>query len=416
MKNIITLTTAVLIGSLAVMAQSGKVTSAYNYLSSYNQYKDATDLRQASEFIEPATTHEKTISSSKTWYYRGLIYHAIYQDSSEKAKTIIDEPLIVAADSYIKTVELDDKNQYTKDVLNRLYIAANQLYNMGIQQYNVKKDNLKAVKYFEKVIEINSNPKMVEADKADMPYYGFLDTNATNLAAVAAYDMKDYEKSKKYFQVMIDKGFRGGRPYSNMAQIFKSEKNNDAMIEVIKKGREKYPEEGSLIIEELNYYLATGKDKEAEENLQLAIQKDPKNAQLHFALGSIYDKLSSPEDAAKKPSKEEYRALRTKAENSYKKALELNPDYFDAVYNLGALFFNEAGDTYKSLADIKDDNLYETEKKRADELLKKALPHLEKALSLNSDDKNTLISLKELYYRNGEEEKYKAVSAKLTGK
>ncbi len=415
MKSIFTSAAAILIGSYAVMAQAGKVTSAYNYLSSYNQYKDANDLREAVDYIEPATTFDKTMASAKTWYYRGLIYHAIFQDSSEKAKNIVAEPLTLAADSYIKTLEFDTKKEYTKEVAARLYVAANQFYNLGIHEYNVKKNNLKAVEYFEKVLQVINLPVLAQADKAEMQHYGFLDTNATNLAAVAAYDLKDYDRAKKYFQVMIDKGFREGRPYSNLAQILKTQDNTEGMMEVVKKGRAKYPEDASLIIEELNYYLSTGKDKEAEANLQLAISKDPKNHQLYFALGSIYDKLSTPEDVAKKPSKEEYRALRTKAEDAYRKALAIDPNYFNAVYNLGALFFNEAGETFKTLGDIKDDAAYEKEKKRAEELLQKALPYLEQAHQLEPKDKNTLISLKELYYRNGADEKYNSVVEQLKG-
>ncbi len=415
MKSLLITAATILIGGSAAMAQAGKVTSAYNYFTSYNQYKDANDLREAVDYIEPATTNEKTMVSAKTFYYRGLIYHAIYQDSSAKAKTIVAEPLALATESYIKTLELDSKKEYAKDVIARLYVSANQFYNMGINEYNVKKNNLKAVEYFEKVLQINSTPAVAGADKTDMPYYGFLDTNATSLAAVAAFDMKDYDKAKKYFQIMIDKGFREGRPYTNMAQILKSEKNEDAMMEVIKKGRAKYPEDAALIIEELNYYLSTGKDKEAEANLQLAISKDPDNHQLHFALGSIYDKLSSPDDVTKKPSKEEYQALRKKAETAYTKAIGLNSEYFNAIYNLGALYFNEAGDILKTAGDIKDNKVYEQETKRAEDLLAKALPYLEKAHQLDAKDKNTLISLKELYFRNGNEAKYAEIKA-LIGK
>jgi tetratricopeptide (TPR) repeat protein len=415
MKSLLTTAAALFIGGSAAMAQAGKVTSAYNYLTSYQQYKDANDLREAVDYIEPATTNEKTMVSAKTFYYRGLIYHAIYQDSSAKAKTIVAEPLTLAADSYIKTLELDAKKEYAKDVIARLYVSANQFYNMGINEYNVKKNNLKAVEYFEKVLQINASPAMVAADKADMPYYGFLDTNATSLAAVAAFEMKDYDKAKKYFQVMIDKGFREGRPYTNLAQIHKAQGNNDAMMEVIKKGRAKFPEDAALIIEELNYYLSTGKDKEAEANLQLAISKDPNNHQLHFALGSIYDKLSSPDDVTKKPSKDEYQALRKKAETAYLKAIEISPEYFNAIYNLGALYFNEAGDILKTAGDIKDNKVYEQETKRAEDLLGKALPYLEKAHQLDAKDKNTLISLKELYFRNGNETKYAEIKA-LIGK
>ena len=424
MKSLLTTAAAILIGGFAAMAQTGKVTSAYNFITSYEQYRDASDLGEAVGFIEQAATpkledgevkNSKTVNDPKTWFYRGKIYHLIFQDTTAKAKLIVEEPLTLAADSYIKELELDAKKEYSKEVIGRLYVAANQFYNMGIEQYNVKKNNLKAVEYFEKVMQIIAVPDVAGADKKDMPYYGFLDTNATSLAAGAAFEMKDYDKAKKYFQVMIDKGFRAGRPYTNMAQILKTEKNDEAMMEVIKKGRAKYPDDAALIIEELNYYLSTGKDKEAEANLQLAISKDPNNHQLHFALGSIYDKLSSPDDVAKKPSKEEYHALRKKAETAYLKAIELSPEYFNAIYNLGALHFNEGGDILKTAGDIKDDKLYDQETKRAEALLQKALPYLEKAHQLDAKDKNTLISLKELYFRNGNEAKYAEIKA-LIGK
>lgn len=129
-------------------------------------------------------------------------------------------------------------------------------------------------------------------------------------------------------------------------------------------------------------------------------------------MGSIYDKLSTPEDAAKKPSKEEYQALRKKW-RLLLKAIEISPDYFNAIYNLGALYFNEAGDILKTAGDIKDNKVYEQETKRAEALLQKALPHLEKAHQLDDKDRNTLISLKELYFRNGNEAKYAEIKALL---
>jgi hypothetical protein len=43
----------------------------------------------------------------------------------------------------------------------------------------------------------------------------------------------------------------------------------------------------------------------------------------------------------------------------------------------------------------------------------KGLPYIEKCYAIEPDDKNILLVLKELYYRNGNDEGYKTVSDKL---
>ena len=59
-----------LFATTGMMAQSSKVVSAYNAMKSGN-------LDKAVEFIEPATTHEKSSTDAKTWVYRGQIYQSI---------------------------------------------------------------------------------------------------------------------------------------------------------------------------------------------------------------------------------------------------------------------------------------------------------------------------------------------------
>ena len=65
--------------------------------------------------------------------------------------------------------------------------------------------------------------------------------------------------------------------------------------------------------------------------------------------GSIYDQ------------KKEF----VKAEADYKKAIELKADYFDALYNLGALFFNNGAEIYNQANDLP---LKEIKKRRSCEL------------------------------------------------
>ena len=152
-----------------------------------------------------------------------------------------------------------------------------------------------------------------------------------------------------------------------------------------------------LIIGELNYYLASGDFTKAEELLNLAIEEDPNNHQLFFALGSSYDNLNQFD----------------KAVTAYEEAVAIKSDFFDALYNLGVLYYNKGGDMIKEANSMRDWRKADAHTKKAEETMLKALPHIEICYELDPNDKNILLILKELYYRNGNTVKYKEVSSKL---
>ena len=105
------------------------------------------------------------------------------------------------------------------------------------------------------------------------------------------------------------------------------------------------------------------------------------------------------------------------AEVSYKKAIEIKADYFDALYNLGALYFNKGAKQTSLANDIKDDAKYRAAMLKVDEIFKQSLPFLEKAEQVGTEDKATykdlLNTLKSLYARTEQTEKMNAVKEKL---
>ena len=103
------------------------------------------------------------------------------------------------------------------------------------------------------------------------------------------------------------------------------------------------------------------------------------------------------------------------AENYYKKAIELNPDYFDANYNLGALYVNQAIEISKAANELplNEEKKYKELKDQETELLRKSLPYIEKADSLQPNDQYTLRSLKDIYTRLGMMDKLKSINERL---
>lgn len=113
--------------------------------------------------------------------------------------------------------------------------------------------------------------------------------------------------------------------------------------------------------------------------------------------------------------------MQQKAESYYAKALEIKPDYFDALYNLGALFYNEAAEKIKQAneLDLSKQKEYDKLSAAAKELFNKALPYFDKALAIDGNDLNTLIALKEIHANLGDTKKsneYKARFDELKAK
>lgn len=383
------LITMALLVSIAVFGQKSKRTSANNYL-------EYGELDNAKEAIDPTTTHEKTMNEAKTWYFRGLIYQALYETKEEKYKALHDNPLQVAYESFVKTLELDDKNYHTDMSLRYLDIQGKQFVNEGILAYNAK-DYAKALKAFENTLEVCKIEQIKRTD-----------TLAIYYAGACAQEVGDLAKSEMYYRMAIAAGYKAEAAYVRMERMYAAAEDNEKAFAILKEGREKYPENQTMITDEVNVYLGQDKHAEAVGALAAAIKGEPDNASLHFAFGFVNDRLAAKElekDANGGAKFDEYMGI---AEGSYKKASELDPTNFDAVYNLGALYFNRAVKMNEAANMIDDMKKFEVARDAADAVFDVSLPILEQAYQINPEDKGVLVSLKQLYYRKmANDESYK---------
>ncbi|MBP6455737.1 MAG: hypothetical protein KA275_03305, partial [Chitinophagaceae bacterium] len=165
--------------------------------------------------------------------------------------------------------------------------------------------------------------------------------------------------------------------YIMAADIYREKKETDKYLAVLQAGKKKFPNSKSISNEELNYYITSGNTSEAVSKLEAAAAADPSKAELQFNLGVLYSGLSEKETDAKKAA--EYFE---KSSAAYKKSIELdgkNPDY---IYNYGVLEYNKA----KKMTDVmnkeNDNAKYDVMKKERDVVINRALPLLEKALSV----------------------------------
>lgn len=385
MKRIPLLFVAISLG-LHVQAQQSKVVSAYNYLGYYNQDKtDIENLKKARENIDQASTNESTSQKAKTWYYRGNVYWAIQESKNPELMEATVNPLLTAVESYKRVYELDAKYEYAEESYEKAMIGYR---NLGIMAFN-KNDFNAALVYFESTTELSAKK-------------GVVDTSAIENSSIASMRAGNSAKSIQYLKQLIS--FNIDKDGSRFIQLMKAQNlagDSAAAKQTMMEGRNKFPNDQKLLTEELNGYLQSGKSAEAEKLLAIAIEKDPTNHLLHYASGTIFEDLGK----------------RDLAIAAYKKSIEIKPDFWEAYFNLGAIYNNSAKALREKADAEKDMKKYEAGKKLADAEFNLALPNLEKALELAPNDSPDLLpllkTLKQIYSLVGMNDKYNEMKKRI---
>ncbi len=376
-KSVIFLLVAMMTAG-TVLAQKKNVVSAYNYLR-----KDK--LAKAKEAIDPAIEHEKTMGDAKTWYYYGNVYLSIHLTEEEEYKALDENPLEKAYNAYLKSLELDDKEEFTDELNDRIQVCAQQFFNKGVNEYN-EENYTQAADAFALSAEVNNN-------------LGNVDSAAIFYAAQSAYFGQNYDNAKEYFNTLLDINYQDPAIYRMLSDIYKQTGDTTSATQILLDGRKFFPDDYNLIVDAANIYLSTGQNQEALDVLNLAIEKDDTNATLFFAAGTVYDKMKKYDEAAE----------------MYISAIEVDPNYFDANYNLGALYYNQAAEKIIEAGELPLNEMekYDQLIKEGTELMQKALPYLEKADSIQPADAVTLQTLKEIYTRLKMMEKLKGINERL---
>ena len=387
MKNIL-LILSLIISSVAV-AQKYNIVNASIALRNAEKAKGdeiGVLLSEAKEYIDEAFSTESTANEPKMWNYRAPIYLEI----ALKKPGLDNLAIIKATDAHIKCLQKGKKDRIIvrkwtakEDILAGLIQCGYKLFNVAIDKYN-EGDYRTSLIFYDKIFEI------VPFDEEDQLKRGNI-TKETILynSFFSSSKLKDDNKSKELLQRLIDINFNEPAIYIHMSDIYKREENIEKAIEYLSLGREMFEEDQSIINTEINLYIELGRTDELVTKLGEAINLDPENSLLYFNRGTIYDQQGQVENA----------------ESDYLKSIELDPSSFGSNYNLGALFFNKAVELNNSANSTSDDKKYKSLKKQADTYFNKGLPYLEEAHLLDSKDKNTLLSLKQLYYMKGDYQK-----------
>ncbi|MBS3807162.1 MAG: tetratricopeptide repeat protein [Bacteroidales bacterium] len=349
-------------------------------------------LDTALKSVEHATELEETKNWPKTYYAKGYVYQKIYESEKNEFKDLTDKPLFEAFENYQKAYDMDEEDKYKGSIDAAMFKLHTYFIKEGVNSFQNSnyEDAFKNFKYSLQVSE--------------MPIFeNRVDTAIMFNAGIAAQNMKNWEDAAKYYKQAAEYGYGEARTYILLKNAYFQAGDTTKAVEALKEGFNKYPGNENMIASLINHYLLnTDHPEKALDFIQEAKNQHPENAQYYSAEAQIYDKLDQNE----------------KAKESYKAAIERDPDLFMALYNLGVLYFNEGVDIVSKANQTKDDAEYKKLRDQANEKFKQAIPYMERALEVKPDETNVLNTLKTLYYRLRTEdpkylEKYKEVNAKL---
>lgn len=386
----------------ASFSQNKNLNKAISYFEGYEKYNETATLPLAKENIDLASANETTSGKYKTWFFRGKIYLALFENTlrneMNKSKEAdinkkyleayrhtpvaeLDESLL----AFQKEMKLDEKKIYSDDAQAGISSIIGH-YNGKAYYSLLNKNYSDAVLFYEKSYQLKLSRKIV-------------DTVAVNNLAFAVFTLKDYPKAEQYYTQLIELGYKPEKCYLTMIQMYNDAADTASVKRIITKAVVSFPDSYDLLVEQINFFLKQGETEEAIRMLRKAIEKNPDNHELHLVLGKTYTKTNNIKEA----------------EEEFLFALQIKSDCFMCLYSLAVLYNNAGAVILKQSENLNDITKIKDMEKQADAWFFKAIPFLEKANQIDSADKDTLRLLLQLYARTGQSnsDKYKQIEKQL---
>jgi len=339
---------------------------------------DKGNIKQAKQDIDKATT-AKNSENPTYWLYRGVVFHEIYESHDASVKSLSENPLQEAYESYLNARKYDLNKQYISNIVTALGYVTNEFTQEGIEHFN-SGDYKTALSDFESSIAINSLPEIM-----------YTDTILFFNSALAAEKMQNYDKAIKYYKKCIELKFGEGKIFIDLAKVYKAKGDNDTYLYTLKEGLAFFPNDADIINELINHYISVSDVDNTIVYTKRAIKQDSTVSNLYFILGSMYESKSNFEGA----------------KVQYLKAIEKDSTNTDAAFNLGVIYYNSGVDKIKHATT-------KAEKKQAEYEYTRALIYIEQVREKEPNSRDVLFMLKNIYRMTGDDVKKAEVEKKLS--
>ena len=374
-------------------AQKGELNTAQSEYEKYEGLKSQPllaipSLKKAKESIDKASANEKTAALPQTYAVKASVYGSLATLDTVATTSL---PLFTTADEALKKAkELDTKGDNKKLIDNANIILAGYQLNKGVKEYQSQKyeEAYKSFDFYRSVLPEDTNA---------MLYTGLAASNAKNYPAAIT----------NYSKLVTTKYSKVEGVYNDLVLLHLNVKDTTGALKTITEALAKYPNNADLRRTEIEISLQQGKQKEVIDKITSAIANDPKNKNLYYYAGLVYSnvgdaayqKIAKAAPAAKAALQTEKDQNFQKAADMYKKAIEIDPNYFEANLNLGYVIISPAIDSYNAANKLptNQQKAYDVAIAKANAQFDLAKPYLLKAVELKPDSYDALNNLLTYY-------------------
>jgi tetratricopeptide (TPR) repeat protein len=344
---------------------STEITSAKLYIQQKN-YDKALDVLQKEV--------QKNPKSAEGYYYLGYVYGE--KDDYGNMIDAFDKSLSISNE--FKSQIQDQKKYFWANLFNK----GVSLYQKGVN--STDDDSTKV--YFDKSINMFEYATKLEPDSVDTYKnlaFVYMGAGENDKAIEPLQKMIKLDKSLdgyKYLgEIYYNQGILQKQQYSsthNSQDSVQAIENFNNAIKVLEEGRELYPDNPEILLTLSNSYINAGKADVALSSFKSLVAKDPDNKYYHYNYGVLLLGKNDYENAV----------------DQFKKAIDLDSEYQNAIYNL-AVTYVKWGTAINKMA---EDN-GEMENTEYKQKYQEALPYLEKSVELQPDDAATWELLGKVY-------------------
>lgn len=337
---------------------------------------------EARTMIAEARQHDETKNDAYTWFVSGLVEQKVYNNEFVKAQLgqqaneeAMYRALIAEVPFFLKTYELENvpnekgkiKLKYAKKAKDYLQADYQNLLNAG-SFFQQKADYKSSAQAFEQYVNVRRAPMF-----ADNKAIATLDTTAYQVAYFSAlmyHEVKDYDKAIAIANDFREAPVHGEDIYQVLAASYQAKGDSVQLIKVLEEGQAKFPKSPYFTLNLAQIAFNQGDLAKSESYVLRALEQDAQNTTLLNFLGGLAEQQQNLDKAAE----------------WYLKSLAVKADEFDANYNLGRTYYNQAVELLNVPIPSKltDD--------KAKGFLAKAVPYLEAAYKAKPEDVYYLLS------------------------
>jgi tetratricopeptide (TPR) repeat protein len=215
------------------------------------------------------------------------------------------------------------------------------------------------------------------------------DTTLAINTALSAQNVQAFDQALTYFKRAKENGIKNPIVFQSMAELYSSKFEHELAIRTLEDGIKANPYNVFLTNDYINLLLDNEKYTEATQVIESTLKVESGNKLLYFLYGYL----------------QQNKANYSTAELAYNRALKLDDNYFDALYQLGLVYINSGNELLKS--NKKDSAL------KYSAFINRAELALLQAHEINQNDKATVQLLIDIYTRKNRLDKVQELKGKL---